>query len=87
MQGGESTSLSKGWPAISDDAVLDTVLWCLISHLWSSEMRKVLENGVVMILCQREIVDVECLEVRKVSRNAVAGCFGVAQLAVLKVNE
>ena len=85
--GGETTSLSKGWPAISDDAVLDTVLWCLISHLCSSEMGKVLENGIVTILRHREIVKVECLEVREVSRNAAAGCFGVAQLAVLEVNE
>ena len=38
---GEPTSHCKGWPAISDDGVLDTMLWCLISHLRSSEMGKV----------------------------------------------
>ena len=49
-------------------------------------METVLENGVVTILHHREIVEVECLEVREVSRNAVAGCFGVTQPAVLEVN-
>ena len=50
-------------------------------------MGKVLENDVVMILRHREIFELKCLEVREVSRNAVAGCFRVAQLAVLEVNE
>ena len=82
-----STSLSKGWPAISDDVVLDTVLWCLIRHLWNSEMGKVLEISIVKILRHREIVEVECLKVREVSRNVAAGCFRVAQPAVLEVSE
>ena len=80
-------AFAMGLPAISDDAVLDAVLWWVISHLWSNEMWKVLENGVVMILHHREIVVVEYLEVREVSRNAVAVCFGVTQPAVLEVNE
>ena len=50
-------------------------------------MGKVLENGVVKILRHREIVEVECLEVREVSRNVAAGCFRVAQPAMLEVNE
>ena len=80
-------SLNKGWPAISVNAVLDTVLWCLISHLWTSDMGKVLENGVVTILHHREIVEMENLKVKEVSRNAVAGSFGVAQPVVLEVNK
>ena len=50
-------------------------------------MGKVSENGVVTILHHQEKVEVECLEVREVSRNAAAGCFGVTQPAVLEVNE
>ena len=52
-----------------------------------NEIGKILENGVVTILCHREIIEVECLEVREVSKNAAAGCFEVAQPAVLEVNK
>ena len=50
-------------------------------------MGKVWENSIVTILLHREIVEVECLEVREVSRNAAAGCFGDTQPAALEVNE
>ena len=46
-------SLSEDWPAISNDSVLDTILWCLISHLWSSMLGNILENGIV-IICPSE---------------------------------
>ena len=49
-------------------------------------MSKILEDGVVMILRHREIVE-ECLEVREMSKNAAAGCFGVTQPVVLEANE
>ena len=84
---GKSTNLCEGWSASSYNAVLDTMYWCLLSHLRSSELGEVSENGVMLIVCHRKIVEVECFQVRKVSRNASAGCFWVIQSVVLEVNE